>query len=165
MSDTIIREWYLLWYAVGTGFGFAFAYDLIRLFRCFFRHGRVLVDLEDLLYWTGCFFASFTLLYYGNHGVIRFFAVLGAALGMYLYSITLGRFLVKGIYFLICKMCSPFIHFVRFVKNRLTRMINHFTIKLRSLIRLKSKKGEKNRAGKPCKKQKTKKARFSQEKK
>ena len=165
MSDTIIWEWKLLWYAAATGFGFAFAYDVIRLLRLLYHHGRLLVDIEDLLYWTGCFFVSFTLLYYGNHGVIRFYAVLGAALGMYLYIITLGRFLVKGIYYLLCKMCSPFIHFVRFIKNRLTHLTNHFTIKLRSLNRFQPEKGEKRNAGKQCKRQKTKKARVPSEEK
>ena len=164
MSDTIIREWHFLWYAVATGYGFAFFYDFLRLLRRLFHHGRVMVDIEDLLYWTVCFLISFTLLYYGNHGVIRFFAVLGAGAGMYLYSITLGRFLVKGTYFLICKLCSPFIRFVRFIKNRLTRMTNHFTIKIRGFIRLMREKGEKKRAGKPCKKPKTKKARIPPEK-
>ena len=50
----------------------AFAYDVLRLFRRLVRHGRFAVDIEDILYWTICFLLSFTLLYYGNNGVIRF---------------------------------------------------------------------------------------------
>ena len=77
MSGTIIWEWYFLLYSIITGVGFAYIYDNIRLFRRIFRHKRWLVDIEDILYWVVCFFVSFYLLYYGNHGVVRFFAVIG----------------------------------------------------------------------------------------
>lgn len=95
MSREIIREWHFWMASMLTGVGMAFSYDIIRLFRRLVRHGRIAVDLEDLLYWTACFIVSFTLLYYGNNGVIRFAAVLGAAVGMAAYAVTIGRFFVR----------------------------------------------------------------------
>ena len=95
MSGEIVREWYFWLVSVATGAFMAFSYDVIRLFRQLVRHGRFAVDFEDILYWTACFGLSFTLLYYGNNGVIRFAAVLGAAVGMFLYVMTLGRFFVR----------------------------------------------------------------------
>ena len=86
-----------------TGAGMAFSYDLLRLFRRLVRHGRFAVDLEDLLYWAACFIVSFTLLYYGNNGVIRFSAVFGAAIGMAFYTVTVGRFFVKISFWIIDK--------------------------------------------------------------
>lgn len=83
MSETIIREWYFLLCSMLAGIFFAFVYDQIRLLRRLWRHGRMLVDVEDILYWIFCFLVSFYLLYYGNYGVVRFVAVLGAALGMF----------------------------------------------------------------------------------
>lgn len=159
MSETIIREWYFLLYSVLTGFGFAFIYDQLRLFRCLWRHVRWLVDFEDILYWTFCFFASFYLLYYGNNGVVRFFAVLGAATGMLLYSKTVGRIYVKSLYRLINLLLSPY----RFVKIRLTRIRNHFTIKMGDLMRAKRGEGEEN-AAEPCKREKSKACVSSQKK-
>lgn len=103
MSENIIADLDLWLISVTAGACMAFAYDLLRLFRRLVRHGRFAVDAEDLLYWTLCFFASFTLLYYGNNGVIRFVAVLGAALGMLMYSVSIGRVFVKFSYFLINK--------------------------------------------------------------
>ncbi|MBQ3512492.1 MAG: spore cortex biosynthesis protein YabQ [Lachnospiraceae bacterium] len=146
MSETIIREWYFLLCSMLTGIFFAFVYDQIRLFRRLWRHGRLLVDVEDILYWTFCFFASFYLLYYGNYGVVRFFAVLGAAIGMFFYSRTIGRIYVKSLYRIIMLLLAPY----RFVKIRLTRIRNHFTIKMRDLMRAKRGEGEKH-AAKPCK--------------
>lgn len=151
MSTTIIREWYFLLYSILTGFGFAYAYDNIRLFRHLYRHRRWLVDMEDILYWTVCFFISFSLLYYGNDGVIRFFAVLGAAIGMYLYSKTVGRLYVKCLYRFIMLLLRPY----RFLNLQLTRLKNHFTIKIRDLLRAKHGKGEKD-AAEPCEGKKSK---------
>lgn len=140
MSETIIREWYFLLCSMLTGIFFAFVYDQIRLFRRLWRHGRLLVDVEDILYWTFCFFASFYLLYYGNYGVVRFFAVLGAAIGMFFYSRTIGRIYVKSLYRIIMLLLAPY----RFVKIRLTHVKNHFTIKLREFVRVKYGKGDKD---------------------
>lgn len=142
MSGTIIWEWYFLLYSIMTGFGFAYIYDNVRLFRRIFRHKRWLVDVEDILYWVVCFFVSFYLLYYGNRGVVRFFAVLGAAIGMYLYGRTIGRLYVKSLYRLIMLVLAPY----RFLKLRLTRVQKHFTIKIRNYLRRKHRKGEKNAA-------------------
>lgn len=102
-----------------------------------------MVNLEDLLYWTWCFCVSFVLLYYGNHGMIRAFAVAGAALGMFLYSMTLGRIYVKWGYILISKVLAPFRTLGRFVKNRLTHAVNHSTIKIRACMQvIHRKRGE-----------------------
>lgn len=151
MSGTIIREWYFLLYSILTGFGFAYVYDNIRLLRHLWKHKRWLVDIEDVLYWIICFFVSFYLLYYGNDGVIRFFAVLGAAIGMYLYSRTIGRLYVKWLYRLIMLLLSPY----RFLNLQLTRLRKHFTMKIRDLLRAKHGEGEKN-ATEPCKGKKRK---------
>ena len=145
MSDTIIREWYFGCYAVLTGAIFAWIYDNLRLCRRLIHHNRIMVNLEDLLYWTWCFCVSFVLLYYGNHGMIRAFAVAGAALGMFLYSMTLGRIYVKWGYILISKVLAPFRTLGRFVKNRLTHAVNHSTIKIRACMQVIHRKGERAR--------------------
>lgn len=151
MSETIIREWYFLLYSILTGFCFAYLYDNIRLLRRLWKHKRWLVDMEDILYWIFCFLASFYLLYYGNNGVVRFFAVLGAAIGMFFYSRTVGRIYVKSLYRLIMLLLSPY----RFLKIRLTRLRNHLKIKMRDLLRAKRGEGEDN-AAEPCKREKGK---------
>lgn len=87
-----------------TGVIMTFAYDILRLLRRIIRHNRFFVDMEDLLFWAACFFTSFTLLYYGNNGVIRFAAVMGAGIGMLAYTLTVGRFFVKYSVFVIRKV-------------------------------------------------------------
>lgn len=112
MSENIIADLDLWLVSIAAGVCMAFAYDLLRLLRRLVRHGRLAVDLEDLLYWTASFFASFAILYYGNNGVIRFVAVLGAALGMLIYSATIGKIFVKFSYFLINKTIGSALRFL-----------------------------------------------------
>ena len=150
MSGTIIREWNFWTASIITGACMAFAYDLLRLFRRLVRHGRIAVDLEDILYWTACFLASFSLLYYGNNGVIRFAAVFGAAAGMALYAVTIGRVFVKYSFLIIDKTIGNLIRFIIkiigkihrkmialgrklniFCKNWLTKVPFHHKIKTR----------------------------------
>lgn len=102
----------------------AFAYDVLRLFRRLVRHGRFAVDIEDILYWTICFLLSFTLLYYGNNGVIRFAAVFGAAIGMLLYAVTVGRFFVKVSYWLIDKTVGSLIRLILKIAHKIRQMLS-----------------------------------------
>lgn len=124
MSENIIADLDLWLVSIAAGVCMAFAYDVLRLFRRLVRHGRLAVDLEDLLYWTLCFFASFTLLYYGNNGVIRFVAVLGAALGMLVYSVSMGKVFVKFSYFLINKTIGSAFRFLCKIIKRLHKIIS-----------------------------------------
>lgn len=123
MSERIIADLDLWLASIVAGACMAFAYDLLRLFRRLVRHGRLAVDMEDLAYWTLCFFASFTLLYYGNNGVIRFVAVFGAAIGMLLYVVSLGRIFVKFTYFLINRTIGSAFRFLRRTLGKLHKIL------------------------------------------
>lgn len=135
MSEAIIADLDLWLASIATGVCMAFAYDLLRLFRRLVRHGRFAVDVEDLLYWTVCFFVSFVLLYYGNNGVIRFVAVFGAALGMLLYVVTVGRIFVKVGYFLINKTIGSAFRFLRKILRKLYKMISAISRKIIEIIK------------------------------
>lgn len=153
MSGEIINEWYFWVVSVAAGAAMAFVYDLLRLFRRIIRHNRVFVDIEDLIFWTACFFASFTLLYYVNNGVIRFAAVLGAAFGMWLHAMTLGRLLtpvsriIKSVNKKITMVFSPI-----YRKYRLTLAAFKNRIDLRRFLKRSERKGEAEHGGQSRKK-------------
>lgn len=123
MSGEIVREWYFWLVSVAAGACMAFAYDVLRLLRRLIRHNRFAVDLEDILYWTACFLLSFTLLYYGNNGVIRFAAVLGAAVGMFFYIITVGRFFVRFSLFILDRTFGSLFRLIRKIIRKLCRLL------------------------------------------
>ena len=87
MSQDIVQEITFFLHSILMGLIITSAYDWILIFRKLFRHGRILVSLEDLMYWFACGISVFYMLYRENSGVLRWFAVMGAALGMLFYKI------------------------------------------------------------------------------
>lgn len=94
MSESVVADARFWCVCVFSGFIMAWAYDFVRIFRKALRHKRLWVDIEDILYWTVCFFVSFIVLYYENNGMLRYAAVLAAASGMALYKLSVGRIFV-----------------------------------------------------------------------
>ena len=62
-----------------------FAFDVLRLFRKFVRHPAFLIQIEDLFFWLFAAVMLFWFLLREVFGEIRFFSLLGTALGMALY--------------------------------------------------------------------------------
>lgn len=94
MSQGIVQEVTFFLHSVLMGLIITFAYDWILICRKLFRHGNILISIEDLLYWFACGIGVFYMLYRENNGVLRWFAVMGAALGMLFYkTIVKDRFI------------------------------------------------------------------------
>lgn len=87
MSQYIVQEVTFFLHSVLIGLVITFAYDWILIFRRLISHGKVLMSVEDLLYWLACGVSVFYMLYKENNGVLRWFAVMGAALGMLFYKL------------------------------------------------------------------------------
>ncbi len=87
MSREIVQELTFFAHSVLMGLVITFAYDWIRVLRRLIKHGTVLTSLEDVFFWLVCGLAVFYMLYRENNGTLRWFAVVGAAMGMFLYKI------------------------------------------------------------------------------
>ena len=95
MSQDIINEVYFLAYSVAMGIVITFVYDFILIARQMVKHNLFFVSLEDFLFWAACAVAVFYMLYEENNGILRWFAVFGAAFGMLLYKKIIGMHFVK----------------------------------------------------------------------
>ncbi len=95
MSREIVQELTFFTHSVLMGLVITFVYDWIRVLRRLFRHGTVLMSVEDLLFWLICGIGVFYMLYRENNGTLRWFAVLGAAIGMFLYKMIVRDTLVN----------------------------------------------------------------------
>lgn len=87
MSQDIVQEVTFFLHSILMGLIITFAYDWILIIRKLYKHGRILVSMEDFIYWFLCGISVFYMLYKENNGVLRWFAVVGAALGMILYKV------------------------------------------------------------------------------
>lgn len=84
MSQDIVQEAVFFLHSILMGLVITFAYDWVLIFRKLFTHGRFFMSVEDFVYWFACGIG--VLLYRENNGILRWFAVVGAALGMLIYK-------------------------------------------------------------------------------
>lgn len=86
MSQDIVQEAVFFLHSILMGLVITFAYDWVLIFRKLFTHGRFFMSVEDFVYWFACGIGVFNMLYRENNGILRWFAVVGAALGMLIYK-------------------------------------------------------------------------------
>ena len=115
MSQDIVQEVTFFLHSILVGLIITFAYDWILIFRRLWKHGRILTSVEDLLYWFACGIGVFYMLYRENSGVLRWFAVMGAALGMLFYKILLKN---RFVYIM-----STYIHKIMWFMFRLIQIV------------------------------------------
>ena len=84
-----------LMYALFLGVFITFVYDLIRIARRVIPHKRFWISVEDLAFWIFCGIEVFLLMYNESNGTLRWFAVLGALCGMFLYKKIISGAFVK----------------------------------------------------------------------
>lgn len=89
MSREIVQELTFFTHSILMGVVITFVYDWIRMFRRLYKHGTLLMSLEDLFFWFACGIGVFYMLYRENDGTLRWFAVLGAAIGMFFYKLVI----------------------------------------------------------------------------
>lgn len=103
-----------LLYALLMGIFITFVYDLLRIWRRVLIHNQFWVSVEDLIFWCFCAIEVFWLMYHESNGTLRWFAVIGAVIGMALYKKTLSGFLVKYVSFGLKKIFAFLWKIIRF---------------------------------------------------
>lgn len=78
--------------AIGVSIGFLF--DIFRIFRMAIPHSRLMIQLEDTVYWIIAILFAFLVMLHKNYGEIRFFSICGMFLGSLVYFLTVSRLLL-----------------------------------------------------------------------
>lgn len=113
-----------LLYALIMGAYITFVYDSLRVFRRVIPHGSLLISLEDLGFWIYCAAEVFVLMYHESNGMLRWFAVFGALVGMLVYKKLVSPFFVRHVTLILGKLLqvlgnigsralSPLVHTIR----------------------------------------------------
>ena len=89
MESPAAQENLFLFYSVIMGIYITFLYDLLRIGRRVITHNGFWVSVEDLAFWIYCAMKVFYLMHAESDGTLRWFAILGALLGMFLYKKTM----------------------------------------------------------------------------
>lgn len=118
MSQEILQELNLFWDSFLIGIIIALIYDGLLILRRVIPHKLFWVSVEDFLFWLCCALTVFILLVEKNDGILRWFAVCGALLGVLLYkksvssmyinvmSTIIGR-LLQLLYLVVKKISTP----------------------------------------------------------
>ena len=124
MGSPAAQENMFLFYSVIMGIYITFLYDLLRIGRRVIAHNGFWVSVEDLAFWIYCAMKVFYLMHAESDGTLRWFAILGALLGMFLYKKTISPFFVKWVLHFIAK---PF----QFVAKQMKKILRKVTIPAR----------------------------------
>ena len=107
-----------------------FLYDCIRIFRRVFRCGAGMCGFTDFCFWIFCGIKIFALLYLRNLLVIRWYTMMGAALGMILYRIFPGERYVRYTSKVLRRGLEAFAKYLNCIKYPLTHLFKLFRIDL-----------------------------------
>ncbi len=95
MSQNIVNEVTFLLHSFLMGIIITFVYDGFLILRRLIRHSLFLISIEDLIFWIACAIGVFYMLYEENNGILRWFAVFGASLGMLAYKLSISAAIVN----------------------------------------------------------------------
>ena len=94
MSQDIIQELTFFAHSICMGVVITFVYDWILILRKLIKHKIFWISLEDFFFWIACGLGVFYMLYKEYNGVLRWFTVLGAMIGMIFYKCLISKFFV-----------------------------------------------------------------------
>lgn len=72
-----------------------FAYDVLRILRNVFRHGKAVIAIEDIGFWIASGILIFRMMYRMNNGTIRWYAIIAIVASMKLYQILASHYIVS----------------------------------------------------------------------
>ena len=98
-----------LLHALLMGIFITFVYDILRILRRVIPHRGFIVSLEDMGFWIYCAEKVFLMMYHESNGNLRWFAVIGALAGMFLYKKLVSPWFVKYVSLGLAKVLSVLI--------------------------------------------------------
>lgn len=102
----MVRENEFLLHSLLMGAFIPFVYDILRIIRRVVPHGGFWVAVEDLAFWIYCGAEVFLLMYHESNGTLRWFAVIGAMAGMFLYKKLISPLFVKYVSWCFCQVLT-----------------------------------------------------------
>ena len=103
MSEFILEEANFFIASFLYGMFLLLVYDGIRIVRRTFLHGKLLIAIEDMIFWIFSGFLIFIMMYEKNNGIVRGTALFSMGIGMFLYYYSISYYIVDFGYEMIGK--------------------------------------------------------------
>ena len=130
MSQDIIMEVNFFINSLLIGVVITFAYDWLLILRKCVRHNIALISLEDIIFWIACALGVFYMLYRENNGILRWFAVLAATIGMWVYKKLVSAIFVNIMAAIIIKTVKFFVKPILFICRKILRLLRKILVYL-----------------------------------
>ncbi len=124
-----------LLYALRMGIFITFLYDNLRAVRRVISHNLFWISLEDLIFWIYCASQVFLLMYHESNGTLRWFAILGALVGMALYMKFFSKHYVRCASFVLGKICFVLVKIGKVLFYPVLRVQKSTSIGIKRLVR------------------------------
>lgn len=112
-------------------------YDILRIIRIVIPHPNILIGIEDILYWICTSIGMFLVLYKGNDGVIRFFAIGTTIVTMCLVNICISRFTVPFLGNILGFPFRVISKFLRNIQKKVKKIIGKQLKKIKEKVKIK----------------------------
>lgn len=139
MSQNIVNEITFFLHSLLMGMAISLVYDVFLISRRLIRHNLLMISMEDMIFWIACAIGVFYMLYEENNGILRWFAVFGATIGMIAYKKTISPLFIHGVSFLL----RGFFHIFKKIIDFLLKPVRAIWRKVRYTLCVSSKKGRK----------------------
>ena len=131
LTDTVSRQVYCFLMSVGVGAVLGCVYDVFKLLHIFLPSKKVVVFVEDVLYWIIAVFVTFIFILTFNSGEIRGFLLIGELCGFIIYYFLMSPFVVKLLKFIV----SAFVKVFKFIFKIISAPIKFIFRIIRKLLR------------------------------
>lgn len=108
MNRAILAELSFFVTSFAWGVFLFFIYDCLLIFRNIIKHNRFVTAIEDFVFWIVSGVLIFQMMYAKNHGTIRWYFIIGLALGMIFYRNTISSVFVTLLTNVLKKIISIF---------------------------------------------------------
>ncbi len=135
----------LFLFSLGFGFLLGILYDVFRTLRMIIGSSEKLIFAADLLYFLICGVLSFFFILVTDEGRLRFYTVLGEALGWMIYYFSFGTVAMKlsaSAVRAVKKLISLIFKPIKFILRKIIALINKIVIFLKKRIRKNNKKSK-----------------------
>ena len=139
MSQNIIAEVVFLFHSFLLGIVITFVYDGFLILRRLIPHNLLLISLEDMVFWIACAIGVFYMLYEENNGILRWFAVFGATLGMLAYKKSISSLFIN----IMSTIIERIFHVLFYILHFLLRPVRFFRRKICCILGVSRRKSRK----------------------
>ena len=117
MNEEIIIELQVFLQSIFWGCLLLIIYDVLKILRSIIKHNKLIVIIQDIIFWVLCSVFVFSMMYKKNDGTIRAFIIMGMIAGMSLYNFFISEGFTGIVLKIYEKITQPIRNLIKVLKS------------------------------------------------